>query len=106
MAPPKQVWARLKGRDQQIVSPRQNQGSCGELIEHISEEQKEEEAEQYLAKKKVIAMKSKVMIPFVEPFGAGGHNITSSFRESGPAADSLLLPQTHGNKPFSWAVFQ
>ena len=51
-------------------------------------------------------MKSKVMIPFVEPFGAGGHNITSSFRESGPAADSLLLPQTHGNKPFSWAVFQ
>ena len=102
MAPPKQVWARLKGRDQQIVSPRQNQGSCGELIEHISEEQKEEEAEQYL----VIAMKSKVMIPFVEPFSAGGDNITSRFPESGPAADLLLLPQTHGNKPFSWAVSQ
>lgn len=50
MAPPKQVWAELKGWDKQIVSPRPNQGSCGELIEHILERQGAEEAEQYLAK--------------------------------------------------------
>lgn len=51
MAPPEQVWAGLKGRDRQIASPRQNQGSCGELIEHISEGPEAEETKPYLAKK-------------------------------------------------------
>lgn len=79
MAPPKQVWVRLKGRDQQIVSPRQSQGSFGKLTEYISEGQKAEEAEQYLAKK-VLAMKSKVMmIPFVVCFSAGRHTLLQAF---------------------------
>ena len=54
MAPPKQLWVRLQDSGcRQIVSPRQNQGRCRDLIEHISEGQEVEETDQYLPPKKV-----------------------------------------------------
>jgi len=66
------------------VWSKQNQGSCRELIGHISEGQEAEETEQYLSKKKSVNEVKAMMSPSVEPLSVGGHSTTSRLFESGP----------------------